>query len=152
MGQAQAGKRSETGPGEFNTVHDIAIDNKRRVYVSDRSHSRIQILDENAKYLDEWPNIRQPYHLFMAADQHLWVSDGMSNETLKYDLTGKLLDSWGSYGPFPGGPWGTHQISVDQDWNLYTAEVFNGRAQKFRPRQGIDRARLVGQPLRYQQP
>lgn len=149
-GKPKPAGSAKPGPGEFHTVHGIAIDNKRRVYVSDRSHSRIQIFDENGKYLDEWPNIRQPYHLYMAADQHLWVADGVSNKILKYDLTGKLLESWGTYGQFPGGLWGTHQISVDQEGNLYTAEVFNGRAQKFRPRKGIDRTRLVGQPLRYQ--
>jgi peptidylamidoglycolate lyase len=137
------------GPSEFNTVHGIAIDNKRRIYVSDRGHSRIQIFDENGKYLDEWPNLRQPYHLFMSVDQHLWVSDGVSNKILKFDLTGKLLDSWGTYGQFPGGLWGGHQISVDQDGNLYVAEVFNGRVQKLRPRKGVDTARLVGQPLRF---
>jgi hypothetical protein len=71
-------------------------------------------------------------------------------QIFKYNLKGMLLDSWGAYGQFPGGLWGTHQISVDQDGNFYTAEVFNGRAQKFRPRKGIDPARFVGQPLRYQ--
>ena len=34
------------GPGEFNLVHSIAIDvDRQRVYVSDRSNSRIQIFD-----------------------------------------------------------------------------------------------------------
>jgi peptidylamidoglycolate lyase len=139
------------GPSEMRTVHGIAIDNQRRVYVSDRSNSRIQIFDENGKYLDQWTNIRQPYHLLMAADQHLWLSDGVANKISKYDLKGQLLESWGTWGTFPGGLWGTHQISVDQEGNLYTAEVFNGRAQKFRPRKGME-SRLVGQPLRYQPP
>ena len=34
--------------------------------------------------------------------------------------------------PEPGGLWGTHQFGVDQEGNLYTAEVAPGaRAQKF---------------------
>jgi len=137
-----------TGPGEFNLVHSVAIDGKRRVYVSDRSNSRIQIFDENGKYLDEWGNIRSPYDLFMAADQHLWVSDGVTNKILKYDLNGKLLYSWGTFGQFPGGLWGGHQIGADSEGNFYVAEVFNGRAQKFRPRPGADPAKLVGAPMR----
>jgi hypothetical protein len=37
---------------------------------------------------------------------------------------------------------------VDQDGNLYTAEVWGGRPQKFVPRKGVDPALLVGQPIR----
>jgi hypothetical protein len=85
----------------------------------------------------------------MAADQHLWMSDGHGNfHFYKYDLTGKLLYSWGTMTPEPGGLWGTHQFSVDQDGNLYTAEVWGGRPQKFVPRKGVDPALLVGQPIR----
>lgn len=135
------------GPGEFNLVHSIAVDKKRRVYVSDRSNSRIQVFDENGKYVDEWPNIRSPYHIYMTDDQHLWVSDGVTNKILKYSLDGKLLYSWGTYGQFPGGLWGGHQISVDPEGNLYVAEVFNGRAQKLRPKQGADPKTLVGRPI-----
>jgi sugar lactone lactonase YvrE len=137
-----------TGPGQFNLPHSIAIDSRRRVYVADRSNSRVQIFDENGKYLDEWRNIRQPYDVHFAADNHLWVLDGVTNKVLKYDLSGKLLASWGTYGQFAGGLWGGHQMSVDQEGNLYIAEVFNGRAQKFRPKKGADPARLVGQPIR----
>lgn len=137
-----------TGPGEFNLVHAVATDDQRRVYVSDRSNHRIQIFDENGNYLDEWANIRSPYCLYMAADQHLWVGDGVTNKILKYDLSGKLLYSWGTYGSFPGGLWGPHQLSVDQDGNLYIAEVHNGRAQKFRPKEGADPTKRVGHPVR----
>jgi len=38
--------------------------------------------------------------------------------------------------------WNVHGMSVDQEGNLYLAEVNNGRAQKFRPRPDADRAHL----------
>jgi DNA-binding beta-propeller fold protein YncE len=38
-----------SAPGQFNLPHSIAIDAKRRLYVADRSNSRIQIFDENGK-------------------------------------------------------------------------------------------------------
>jgi peptidylamidoglycolate lyase len=139
---------NETRPGHMNTVHGIAIDAKRRIYVGDRANARIQIFDENGKFLDVWPNIRRPYYLFMAADQHLWVSDGTTQKFTKFDLTGRLLSSWGTYGAFPGGFWGVHQFSVDSEGNLYTADVHIGRPQKFRPKAGVDPALLVGQPVR----
>ena len=34
----------------MNTVHAIAIDKNRRVYISDRANSRIQVFDENGKF------------------------------------------------------------------------------------------------------
>ena len=135
------------GPGEFDLPHSIDIDRNRRVYVADRSNSRIQIFDENGKYLDQWPNIRQPFHIMISADQHLWVVDGTTNKFLKYDLNGKLLSSWGTYGTFPGAVWGVHQFSVDSAGNVYSAETFGGRTQKFRPKPGADPSRLIGAPL-----
>jgi peptidylamidoglycolate lyase len=133
------------GPSEFNTVHALAIDNQRRVYVADRANSRVQIFDEHGKYLDEWNDIRFPYSLYMSKDQHLWVGDGSTSKILKYDLTGRLLYSWGTFGPFAGGIWGPHQLSVDSENNFYIADVHNGRVQKFTPRPGADPATLVGQ-------
>jgi hypothetical protein len=135
------------GPGQFDLPHSIDVDRNRRVYVADRSNSRIQVFDENGKYLDQWPSIRQPYHIMITADQHLWVADGVTNKFLKYDLNGKLLYSWGTYGTFPGALWGVHQFSVDSEGNLYAAETFGGRTQKFRPKPGTDSAKLIGQPM-----
>lgn len=39
--------------------------------------------------------------------------------------------------------WGVHGMSVDDEGNLYLAEVDNGRIQKFRPRTGANPAFLV---------
>jgi hypothetical protein len=132
----------------MNTVHSIAIDDQRRLYVADRANSRVQIFDENGKFLELWPRIRRPYYIYMSQDQHLWVSDGITQKFTKFDLAGKLLYSWGTFGAFPGGFWGVHQFSVDQENNLYTADVHIGRAQKFRPKQGADPKTLVGRPVR----
>ena len=97
----------------MNTVHAIAIDKTRNIYVSDRANSRIQVFDENGKFLDAWPNVRRPYSLLLSEDQHLWVADGITQKFTKFDLTGKLLYSWGTFGAFPGGFWGVHQFHTD---------------------------------------
>ncbi len=139
---------NETRPNYMNTVHAIAIGKDRRIYVSDRSNSRIQVFDENGKFLDVWPNVRRPYSFLLSEDQHLWVADGITQKFLKYDLTGKLLYSWGTFGAFPGGFWGVHQFHVDSEGSLYTADVHVGRPQKFRPKPGADPSTLVGQYMR----
>jgi hypothetical protein len=58
-----------------------------------------------------------------------------------------LLYSWGTWGDFPGGFWGVHGLSVDQEQNLYLSDVDTGRAQKFRPRAGVNPAFLVSKPI-----
>jgi len=140
-----------TGPGQFNTPHSITTDRNRRVYVSDRANNRIQVFDENGKFLDMWnTGLRsQPYAHLITTDQFLWESDGGTNRIVKYDLNGKYLYGWGGPGGLPGQFNGPHSITTDQDGNLYLAEVFNGRVQKFRPKPGADRAKMVGQELRY---
>jgi DNA-binding beta-propeller fold protein YncE len=90
-----------------------------------------------------------PYAHLISTDQFLRVADGGTNRILKYDLNGNYLYGWGGPGGLPGQFNGPHSITVDQDGNLYLAEVFNGRVQKFRPKPNADRAKLVGQELRW---
>ena len=139
------------GPNEFNTVHAIQISNDRKLYVSDRGHRRIQIFDENGKFLDmfETGTRASPYALLLDTNGYLWDADGGTQRILKYDLQGHYLYGWGGPGGGLGQLNGPHSITTDQDGNLYLAEVFNGRVQKFRPKKGADPAKIVGQELRY---
>ena len=146
--------REGKGPGEFRTVHGIAVDAKRRVYVVDRNNTRVQVFDENGRFLDEWPNFSSPTRIMITQDQHAWVSEsgvggaGGANRILKYDLDGKLLTYWGTQGTFPGGMAGPHDFSVDAEGNLYISNGLDHRVDKYQPKKNADRSRLVGQPFR----
>jgi peptidylamidoglycolate lyase len=131
------------GPGQFSGPHGIATDRSGRVYVADRTNHRIQIFDGNGKFLDQWPGLRQANDIVISADQHVWVADGTNAKVLEYDQNGKLLYSWGTYGTFPGAFWELHQMSIDSEGNLYGADSFGGRVQKFKPRPGADRSKLI---------
>jgi hypothetical protein len=154
-GQAGASGRGappEKRPGYMNNVHGIAVDPQtRQVFVNDRQNHRVQVFDENGKYLREWSFGPPPsdIHLFIiTADRYLWAADRGTSKMLKYDLNGNFLYSWGTWGDFPGGMWGVHGLSTDQEGNFYTAEVDTGRAQKYRPRAAANPAFLVGKPIR----
>jgi sugar lactone lactonase YvrE len=82
----------------------------------------------------------------VSADGYLWAVDRGTSKMLKYDLDGRLLYSWGTWGAFAGGFWGVHGISVDNEGNFYVAEVDAGRVQKFRPLPYADARFLVGAP------
>ena len=84
----------------------------------------------------------------ITADGFLWAADRGTNQMVKYDLDGRFLYSWGTWGNFPGGMWGVHGISVDQEGNFYVAEVDNGGFQKYRPRGNANPDYLVGPPVR----
>jgi DNA-binding beta-propeller fold protein YncE len=142
----------ETRPGYFNNVHGIAVDPKtRQVFVNDRGNRRIQVFDENGKFLREWSVGKDPsdvhlIHIF--SDGYVWGADRGTNKIVKWDLNGNFQYAWGTWGDFPGGFWGVHGLSVDQEGNVYVAEVDNGGGQKFRPRQGANSAMMLGKPLR----
>jgi sugar lactone lactonase YvrE len=142
---------NEKRPGYFNNVHGIAVDpQSRRVFVNDRQNHRVQVFDENGKYLTEWIFGPPPsdIHLFIiSADRSLWAFDRGTSKMLKYDLDGNFQYAWGTWGDFPGGFWGVHGLAVDQAGNFYVAEVDSGRVQKYRPRPGANPAFLVGKPV-----
>ena len=142
---------NEKRPSYFNSVHGIAVDpTTRRVFVNDRTNGRVQVFDENGKYLDEWnfgPRPPMDIHSFIVtSDRKLWAADQGTHKILGYDLNGHFVYSWGSWGEYPGGMWGVHGMATDQEGNFYVAEVNNGRIQKYRPRPGANPAFLVGKP------
>ena len=113
--------------------------------------TRVVKFDKNGKFLDQWRFGDNPsdVHLFhIMSDGYLWAADRGTNKVLKYDLNGHFMYSWGTWGDFAGGMWGTHGFSVDPDGNFYVAEVDNGGAHKYTPRQGANPAYMVGKPLR----
>lgn len=142
---------NDTRPSYMNNVHGIALDpTSRRVFVNDRANHRIQVFDENGKHLYEFSMGAEPsdiHLIYIGADRTLWAFDRGTSKMLKYDLDGHFLYSFGTWGDFPGGFWGVHGFSVDQDGNFYVAEVDSGRVQKFRPRQAVNTAFLVSKPI-----
>ena len=142
---------NERRPGYFSSVHGIAVNPKtRHVYVNDRNNGRLQVFDENGKFLDQWDFGPRPpmniHSIAMGADGVLWAADQGSHKILGYDANGTFLYSWGTFGTCQGCMWGVHGFATDKEGNLYTAEVRTGRVQKYAPRKGANPAYLVGKP------
>ena len=142
---------NETRPYYMNNVHGMALDPQtRHVFVNDRANHRIQVFDENGKFLYAFSMGREPsdiHLIYIGADRSLWAFDRGTSKMLKYDLEGHFLYSFGTWGDFPGGFWGVHGFSVDQEGNFYVAEVDSGRVQKFKPRPGVNPSFLVSKPV-----
>ena len=67
-----------TGPGEFDQPHALAFDSKGRLFVGDRSNNRIQVLDQDGKYLEEWTQYSRPSGIYIDQNDMIYVADSES--------------------------------------------------------------------------
>ena len=142
----------ETRPGYMFNVHGLAVDHVTgHVFVNDRNNNRVQIFDEDGNYVREWSVGdlgRSNIHLFwMGEDRNLWAFDQNTQKMLKYSNEGEFLYQFGGMGGRGFGFFGVHGINVDQEGNLYVAEVGNGGAQKFIPREGANPDMMLARPV-----
>jgi hypothetical protein len=149
----RTGGNPETRPGYWNNVHGIAVNAQtRRVYVNDRANGRVQVFDENGKFLDSWKYQTQAnapsniHAIYMGNDGKLWAADQTTHKMLGYDANGNFVYSWGTFGTCEGCLWGVHGFMADSAGNLWTSSVRDGRAQKFTPRPGANPAFLIAKP------
>jgi len=67
-----------SGPGEFKLPHDITLDPHGRLFVADRGNMRVQILDQDGKFIDEWYQFSRPSGIAIR-DGLVYVADSESN-------------------------------------------------------------------------
>jgi sugar lactone lactonase YvrE len=69
-----------TAPGEFGLPHGLAMDSAGRLFVADRDNNRIQIFDQDGKFLAEWRQFGRPSGVFIDKNDILYVADSQSDE------------------------------------------------------------------------
>lgn len=68
------------GPGQFDVPHGIALDSAGRVFVADRSNSRVQIFDPAGTFLAEWRQFGRPSAVFIDKNDTLYVADSQTED------------------------------------------------------------------------
>ncbi len=129
------------GPGQFNTPHALAQDSQGRLLVADlcggnfhpymtvpgqiaphRTRAtpgckpRIQRLDPDGAYIDEWTHIA-PLSIATYGKQ-IYASDKMSNLAILDEETGVVLQRVDDIAIY------IHQLAMDTHGDLYTASVY----------------------------
>jgi sugar lactone lactonase YvrE len=71
-----------SGPLEFMGPHALAFDSKGRLFVADRSNNRVQILDKDLNFVDEWRHFGRPSGVTILRDDTLIVADSESTNPI----------------------------------------------------------------------
>lgn len=131
------------GPGEFRTVHAIAIDSRGRVFVADRSNNRIQIFDQDGNFLATWTQFGRPSGIYFDQDDRIYVADSESDEVQNpgWEMGIRIGDArTGWVDAFILYPWGDPRqtvgngaefVTADSNGNLYAGEPRPRKLQKY---------------------
>jgi DNA-binding beta-propeller fold protein YncE len=120
------------GDGEFDLVHDVAVDSNGRVYVADRTNERIQVFDAYGKFITKWTGIGAPWGIYYVAKENaIYMCDGVNNRVVRLNMEGQVTGVLSSYGKTPGKLDFAHHLAVDSTGAIYVAEIKNWRVQKF---------------------
>jgi sugar lactone lactonase YvrE len=129
-----------SAPGEFEVPHTLAFDSRGRLFVGDRANNRIQIFDQDGKYLDQWKQFSRPSGMYIDKNDILYVTDSESTDKEGYGYNpgwkrgiriGSAKDGVvTAFIPDPLVPTGAlpatsaaEGIAVDADGVIYGAEV-----------------------------
>ena len=82
-----------------------------------------------------WRDVGHPFELFITPDHAIYMSDAIAGRILKLNTDGRILGAYGERGRGPGRLGDPHQLALDKDGAIFTANVVNWRPQKFRPKQ-----------------
>ena len=130
-------------PGEFRTLHAIALDQRGRVFVADRSNNRIQIFDQQGNFLAQWTQFGRPSGIFFDDNDQIFVADSESDDVQNpgWEMgirIGDALTGWVTeFILYPGGDPretagnGAEFVAVDRYGNMYGGEPRPRNLQRY---------------------
>lgn len=137
------------GPGQFNAPGGVAVDRTGAIYVADTYNHRVQKLAADGSFVRQWgatgePGIRAerfsyPTDVALGMEGGLFVADGYNDRVQAFNAKSEFKRKWGGpfamniHGPFNGWFATVTNVSVGPDGNLFVADFYNHRIQKFSP-------------------
>ena len=140
------------GPGQFNTIHSLAVGPEGRVFVTDRSGTNgvnlFRATDDPGVFVFErsiGAPLRLPLDIIVNEDD-FWITDLGPLRFINFDFEGNLKYTWLVPRDLPDGFIEVHTFSVDDDGNLYGGDNQYGRTQKLIPKPNADPELLIEPP------
>ena len=110
--------------GQFNEPHALAMDSRGRLFVADRMNQRIQVFDQNGRFLAVWPAI-QASGLYISPDDIVYVADYQLRQGIVIARASDFEEIGFIDGTLAEG------ITVDPDGNVFTGESIGRNVKKF---------------------
>ena len=92
-----------SAPGEFRTPHSLAFDSRNRLFVADRGNVRLQIFDQEGKFLEETKLFSRLSGIYIDKNDMLYGADSESSDTSNKGWR-KDDSSWADVGAFTQQP------------------------------------------------
>jgi DNA-binding beta-propeller fold protein YncE len=145
--------RSGSEPGEFRDPHDVSVGGSRGyVYVADRLNNRIQVFDQDGRFVVAWTQFGQPSSVHVDDDDNIYVgatyqdpsrgslftpTSGPNDRAIVIGdaITGELkylIPDPGDLSKMPDTGSSASGIAVDADGNVYAADVGFNNLRKYR--------------------
>lgn len=119
-----------TEPGQFNVAHGIAVDSKGLLWVADRENERIQVFDQDGRFIRQMKYAGLPCGLEIGK-QYVYMVNGFAGQLLRLDLDGNVLAAVGKSGKGLGEFGEAHYVAVSPKGEIFVADTVNGAVQKF---------------------
>lgn len=131
------GKRGSE-EGEFNYPTNVAVDPEGRVYVVDTGNFRVEIFDQNGKYLksigklgDAPGSLARPKGIAIDSEGHIYVVDSAFDNFQIFKDDGTLLLFVGGPGSEPGRFFLPAGMTIDKDDKIYVIDQIPPSLQIF---------------------
>lgn len=125
------------GDGQFNGHNDVDFYNGS-VIVADYANHRIQVFDENGKFVSKFGDggegdgqFHKASALSLDSEGNIYVADQFNFRIQKFTNDGKFITKWGSKGTGDGQFQGPSGLSIDAGDNIYVTDKNNDRVQVF---------------------
>jgi len=137
------------GPSGFNSPGGVAVNDRGELFVADFLNQRVQQLSKDGTFIRQWGQTGQvgigagqlnyPTDVAIGHNGLLYIADGYNDRVQVFGSNGEFLHKWGGpfasniFGPFNGWFATVTGITVGPNNNIFVADFYNDRVQKFAP-------------------